>query len=229
VPRYSPTRPGTPASAALQAEPAADVIPATTVIVGRGDSLWLIAKKHHIPVSDLAAANNLSTGSTLQVGQKLIVPAKATGAGTTTLRVKSEPAKAAAPRASSSGDSFRHVVKPGESLALIARKYGVRQGTIAEANSITNPALVRAGQELIIPGWQAPKASKPAAARETQPVPAPTPAQVMPSVNTEPSPSRSPVMPVIGAPSADQDLDAGLPQKEAAPVPVIKIEETPAP
>jgi LysM repeat protein len=41
--------------------------------VRRGDSLWTIARKHGVTVSELKRANNLST-STIHVGQTLIIP-----------------------------------------------------------------------------------------------------------------------------------------------------------
>jgi len=45
-----------------------------------------------------------------------------------------------------------HVVQQGEGLNEIADKYGVNAGVIAEANNIANRNLLRAGQELVIPG-----------------------------------------------------------------------------
>jgi len=44
-----------------------------------------------------------------------------------------------------------HVVQPGESLSSIARLYGVTYQAIMEANGMTDPNLLRVGQELIIP------------------------------------------------------------------------------
>lgn len=53
----------------------------TTIVVGQGDTLWSLAKKHGDPheyilsrVDRIAHANGLSTGTILQPGQKLIVP-----------------------------------------------------------------------------------------------------------------------------------------------------------
>ena len=94
------------------------------------------------------------------------------------------------------------MVQSGETLGVIARNYGVRQADIAVANRITDPARIRAGTELIIPGWQAVngKAAKAAKAPAT-PVaaaPAPAPAATAPTVPvlvTEPAPA--PVVPVI--------------------------------
>ncbi|HUW14419.1 MAG TPA: DUF1616 domain-containing protein [Anaerolineae bacterium] len=44
-----------------------------------------------------------------------------------------------------------HVVQPGESLSSIARSYGVTYQAIMEASGMTDPNLLRVGQELIIP------------------------------------------------------------------------------
>lgn len=44
-----------------------------------------------------------------------------------------------------------HVVKEGENLSLIAKKYGVTVKAISEANNITNPNFIRINQKLIIP------------------------------------------------------------------------------
>lgn len=218
--RYSPTRPGTPAASAIVAAPVADVTPATTYAVGKGDSLWTIAKKNHLTVSELAAANNLKPASTLRLGQKLIIPGKApaTGAaGTAGAALPPSPAAmapAAAPTGTNSpatpakapGESISHTVKMGESLGTIARKYGVRQGDIAVANNITDPQKITAGQILTIPGWQAPAGQAKAAAKPGEP-------------------ART----FFVVPPVEQDLDAGLKAVPAADVPIIRVDEVPAP
>ena len=47
-----------------------------------------------------------------------------------------------------------HIVTPGETLAIIAAKYGVLWGSIATENKITNPDLLSIGQSLVIPPLQ---------------------------------------------------------------------------
>jgi LysM repeat protein len=270
--RYSPTRPGTAAATAVQAQPVADVMPATTYAVGSGDSLWTIAKKNHLTVSELAAANNLPASAKLKQGQKLIIPGKsgdtsgamsastaATGsvykirtgdtlasvakrAGTTMAVLKqlntlksdtvrlgqelklppgttmAEPATMAATDATSAkpanaGGSVTHVVKAGETLGTIARKYQVKQGDIAVANNITNPALIKVGMTLVIPGWQEPKSTKTAKVTASAPTPA--------KPTGEPSP-------LLAVPTTDQNADAGPKPAPATDVPVIKVDDTPA-
>lgn len=134
--RYSPTRPGTPAAASLQTAPVADVLPASTYTVARGDSLWTIAKKHGISVRELAAANNLSSTATLKIDQKLVVPGAAAAAAAT-----ATPAAAA-------GSTY--TVVPGDSLAKISKKTGVSVAELRSANRLQGD-LVRIGQVLSLP------------------------------------------------------------------------------
>jgi LysM repeat protein len=166
--RYSPTRPGTTVASALETQPVSDVTPATTYVVGSGDSLSSIAKKNHLSKSDLATANNLRLTSVLHVGQKLIIPSKAGQAPAAPVAAASPARSAEQPPAAAAADSTKHVVKAGETLGGIARKYGVKQGEIAVANNITDPRKIQPGQELIIPakgaGSKQAKAAAPKAA-----------------------------------------------------------------
>lgn len=211
--RFTPTRPGTPAASALEAAPVADVVPAAAYVVKSGDNLWNLAKKNHLSVSDLATANNLKAGASLRPGQKLIIPSKtpvaAAPAPAPAKTAAAATTTAAAPKLS--GDSITHTVKMGEALSHIARKYGLRQGDIAVANNITDPGKITAGQILIIPAAAKPKTSSP----------------VTKSVDMGKSaePAKAPFV----IPPIEQDLDAGLKAAPASEVPVIKIEEAPAP
>ena len=49
-----------------------------------------------------------------------------------------------------------HIVQWGESLTLIAMRYGVTTASIAQANSLANPNFIYAGQSLVIPAGAAP-------------------------------------------------------------------------
>lgn len=221
----APTRPGSPAAAALTpAKPVADVAPVSTYTVGRGDSLWSIANKNHLTVAELAKANNLGVGTALQPGKKLIIPGGKVTAAPKDLAAT--PAVAAPARAN--GEALTHIVQPGESLGMIAKKYQIKVADLVTANSISDPSKVRAGQSLIIPGFKAvgakggtapakgaaagkPAAGKPAAAE----TPAATPAPVTPHFE-------------ITAPPPGQDLDSGL-KGAGTEVPTIKVEDAPPP
>ena len=222
----TPTRPGSPAAAAIvPAKAAVDVAPVSTYTVAKGDNLWNLAKKNNLTVAELARANNLSTGATLQPGKKLIIPGKV-GAAPKDLGTAAPAAgkleKTAANAARTNGDAVRHTVQPGESLGIIARKYQVTTGELAAANSITDPSKVRAGQQLIIPGFKA------VSGKGTTTAVKPAAATAAPAAATASKPA-APATPHfdIAPPPPGQDLDSGL-KEGGTEVPTIKVETPPA-
>src|ERR1700710_277221 len=64
------------ASAPVVAPPASKPVAAapTVHVVNRGDTLMSIAHRNHVPVAELARANNLDTSAKLSLGMKLNVP-----------------------------------------------------------------------------------------------------------------------------------------------------------
>jgi len=232
--RFSPTRPGTAAAIAAEAPPA-EVAPSTYAVV-KGDSLWSIAKKHNITVKQLTAANNLRADSTLKLGQALKIPGKAAApaAATTSAATVAPVAPAAVATAATT-----HVVKSGESLGGIAKKYQVKVGDIAAANNIADPTKIRVGQTLKIPGShtkssvkspapsKAPAAVKPAPA--VAPTPAPTPAAPVeqPAAPVSPlftSPLVEPAAPTPAPATSPFVSSAAAPDNTGAPV--IRVEES---
>ena len=138
-----------------------------TYTVKSGDSLKLIARHNGTTVTVLKALNHLKS-DTIRVGQKLELPpgAKPPPAPTDTI------SSAASDNATKgSGGGTVHVVKPGEKLGTIAKKYGVTVGELAAANNISDPGKIRAGQQLIIPAGGG-KSVKPAP-ETVAPTPAP--------------------------------------------------------
>lgn len=190
------------AAGASAAAPAAD---SPSYTVKSGDTLGAIARRNGTTVDALRAANRLS-GDVVRAGQVLLLPVGATA-----------PAADAAPAAAAAAttrpaNSVTHVVAPGETLSEIARRYGVRYAEIATANNITDPTRVRAGQELVIPGWQAPGGAAAAAPAAT--TPASTPAAT----------TNAPILFIPGA--ADDLPPAPAPTGD---VPVIRVDEPGAP
>lgn len=101
-----------------------------TYTVQRGDSLWSVANKLNTSVDELKRLNNL-TSNLLQIGQVLKVPGNTSN---------EEPP--------SQGTVY--TVKSGDSLWLIANRFGVTVNDIITANNLTSNVL-SIGQQLIIP------------------------------------------------------------------------------
>ena len=94
--------------------------------VKSGDSLWSISKKFGITVDELKNANNLSS-NLLSVGQNLIIPGK---------------------EAQDTSDEY--VVKKGDTLYSIARKYNTSVDNLKSINNITTDSLA-IGQIIKLP------------------------------------------------------------------------------
>ncbi len=222
----APTRPGSAAAVAVTPpKPVENVAPVSTYTVERGDSLWSISKKHGLTVAELAKANSIAAGTALKPGRKLIIPGKP---GAAKESVAAAPLTASADKAATAtrpanGEKVTHTVAVGESLGVIARKYGVKVAELVDANSITDPAKVRAGQVLVIPGFKGVVSKTPVSTPPSKPA-ATTPAEA-PTVSTTPAPSAPKFE--LTPPPPGQDLDAGLKGAETE-VPTIKVED-PAP
>jgi len=99
-----------------------------TYTVVAGDSLFLIARKFNMTVDELRRLNNLTT-DTIFVGQVLTV----VGAST-------------APQPTMTN----HTVVSGDTLFLVARRYGVTVEQLRQANNLTSDVLM-IGQVLKVP------------------------------------------------------------------------------
>ncbi len=116
--------------------------------VRRGDTLSHIARRFRTRISTLRRINRMGRRSMLRAGQVIKVPNR----NTPQSRYGSvKVAKSASKKKfRSSGDSV-HVVRRGETLIDIARRYRVSIGKIARANSLRNKSLIRIGHRLVIP------------------------------------------------------------------------------
>lgn len=89
-----------------------------------------------------------------------------------------------------------YVVRPGDTLSAIAARNGLMLGTLARANGIAAPYLIRVGQRLVIP----PRGPAPTRQMESRPVVQPLPASTpTPTQAMAPRPSSATAAPT-GAP-----------------------------
>jgi LysM repeat protein len=133
--------------------------------VKTGDTLAKIARAKSISVSSLMTANKLTSKSVLKIGQKLSVPAPA--------KVAVASAKTAAPVTAKKVTAKIHVVKTGESLFAIAKKYGVTAQSLMTANKLQKTTTLRVNQKLVIPSAKLAQQKAPARPAPTAPA-APT-------------------------------------------------------
>lgn len=137
APTDEPATPATPAEKGIQ-----------TYKVRSGDTIATIARRHGISQETVLWANNLTSRSTLKVGQELeILPV--TGVA--------------------------HTVKRGETLAQIATQYGVKATEISNVNTLGKTLVV--GAEIVIPNGK-PLASTTVAAKPPATPPTATPVPV---------------------------------------------------
>lgn len=136
----------------------------TTYTVRAGDTLAAVAARTGVPVASLARANGIGDPDRVRAGQVLTVPPAGPRAG-----APSPPA--AAPAAATTGS---YKVRPGDTLARVARRTGVPVDALAKANSVKNADLVRVGQVLAIP-----KVGEPAPVPAAPLAPLPSPVVVV--------------------------------------------------
>jgi LysM repeat protein/uncharacterized protein YvpB len=112
------------------------------ITIQPGDTLRKIADRLGVPWHALAAANNLHPPYTIYPGQQLLLP----GGSPVPAQPETVPAVD-----SVSPIPATYIVQPGDTLAAIARIFGLSWPDIAASNGITWPYTIRPGQVLILP------------------------------------------------------------------------------
>lgn len=108
-------------------------------IVKPGDTLFKIALAHGVDMYALASANGILNPSNIYAGQVLTIPGGVAAVQTTS--------------STTAGSNYQ--VKRGDTLGSIALNYGINMWTLANANGITNPSNIYAGQWIKIPSGAA--------------------------------------------------------------------------
>lgn len=116
----------------------------TTHTVLPGESLFRIAMRYEVSVSDIAAANEIGNTWMIYAGQRLTIPTE--GA------VEAAELPAANAPETAPAELQTHTVQGGDTLLSIARRYNLTPSQLAALNEITNPNLIYAGQRLIVSG-----------------------------------------------------------------------------
>lgn len=118
-------------------------------VVRPGETLWQIARRFAVDVTTLTEANALPTPDRLQVGQRLTVPSTST-APDPSLPMISERLRDGIVRQIRAGSAVVHTVEPGDTLASLAREYGV-SGELLRAANPEAAYPFRVGERIRIP------------------------------------------------------------------------------
>lgn len=139
-------------------------------VVMQGETLWQIANRYNVAMSEIAAVNELPNPDRLVIGQALVIPSEdllytvkpgdtlwniAQTYGTTVQAILQNN-QIADPDKLNPGmilylPARRHRVQPGETLWGIAQRYGVSLQALMKVNGISDPNLITSGTILIIP------------------------------------------------------------------------------
>ena len=207
--------------------------------VRKGDSLSSIARRNGVSVTALASANNIRNVQLIVVGHWLVIPSPAPAGSplvAPTLVPAVVPAQRAVeivPVAGPTATPVIYVLKRGDSLGAVARKYKVTVTALAAANGIRNPNRVTVGLRLVIPSAPVPASATTVAAptttvatpvtdTSTTTVPAlvaavATPtlpvATTLPPTTTVPAPTTVPAAALVAAPTLTPEQLSRLPKE----------------
>jgi membrane-bound lytic murein transglycosylase D len=122
--------------------------------VRRGETLSAISRQYGVSTESLRAANDIR-GSTIHPGDSLLIPQAGATATLAMLAAPREDIAAQLPERQKPAAPPRprvHVVRSGDTLWGVARRYGVTVPALASANGLSSNAGLVAGARLEIPG-----------------------------------------------------------------------------
>ena len=128
--------PAVPPPSLVVPPPGSGAVGQQVYTVRAGDTLAGIAAKYGTTVASLMASNGISNANRIYTGQQILI--------TYGVSVPTTPV-------TGNAGSRIHVVAAGETLSIIAAKYGTTWSAIAAANSLYNANVIYTGQRLIIP------------------------------------------------------------------------------
>ncbi len=108
-------------------------------VVRRGETLGGIARRYGMSLTQVQRLNGLKSSSVLRVGQRIRVSGSDSGRGTTTAQASQRKAPTS------------HLVRRGDTLSAISRRYGVSVQQLMAANKLSSASALKAGQRLSIP------------------------------------------------------------------------------
>ena len=193
--------------------------------VKQGETLSELAERYGTSVQRLMELNNLGSAQDLWAGSRIQVPVTRTAA-------------APKPKPAVNKNATQHKVQSGETLSVIAQRYGVSMQNLIAINNISNPNQVEVGQTLKLRGTPKPvakPATKPAAKPQTvaaKPAAKPAAQPVAAKPVVQPAAAKPAVQPVAAKPEPKQEptpAPAAVAAAQPQPKPEAKPEPKPEP
>ena len=103
-----------------------------------GDTLTQIALKYNVSIARLTALNDIDNPNVIVAGQQLVIP---TDSGSPPANILTAAAQ-----------EQTYTIKSGDTLYVIATRFGVTLSDLAAANNITDVDVIQVGEDLVIPG-----------------------------------------------------------------------------
>ncbi|HLY29157.1 MAG TPA: LysM peptidoglycan-binding domain-containing protein, partial [Aggregatilineales bacterium] len=127
----------------------------------QGEDIFRIALQYGTTVEAIAAANGISDPSHIFVGQVLIIPTASNapaGPATPTSQPPTpvQGATPVPPAPQPPAGNVYYTVQAGDTLSIIARKFGVSYADMLTANPLADPNHIEPGQQIVVPGTNSP-------------------------------------------------------------------------
>jgi LysM repeat protein len=121
-------------------------------LVQPGENLFRISLRYGVSMDSIMAANGMTNSHTIYAGQQLVIP------------VSSDSTAAAEDQPTMTGNVY--TVVRGDTLTSVALSHGVTIWMLVQANELSNPHIIYAGQKLIIPARETAPAAQDSAASD---------------------------------------------------------------
>ena len=110
--------------------------------VKSGETVATVAKKYGVTSEVIRSANRLSTRARVKSGATLFIPVSRT--------LPASVFRAPEPIVTAATTTRTHIVRKGETLSGIAKRYGVSVASLRSTNRLSSKATVRSGQKLLV-------------------------------------------------------------------------------
>jgi LysM repeat protein len=128
--------------------------------VKAGDTVLSIAAAYGSTAKDIISSNGLNASGFIRIGQELLIPVAGASGGP-------------GPTATPSGGTLIYMVQAGDTVSLIAERFGSTMEWIFKANNLKPTSILHIGQSLQVPLSNVTPTPAPTAVQSPSPTPTP--------------------------------------------------------